>query len=133
MIAPLAKRLWRARSLGGGLDLAEAWAAAPRVRQTAVRSFWQGFTLQASNPKNIAYFVAILPRFVSPDGNLVLHFVVLGVVSVLLELPVLVFYGLASAFSARLMRERVIEWIEAVGGSIRLVLGGALASSQRGS
>ncbi len=133
MIAPLIKRLWRDRSLGGGLDLAEVQAAAPQVPQSAIRSFWQGFTLQASNPKNIAFFVAILPQFISPDGNVALQLMVLGVVSVLLELPVLVFYGLASALSARLMRDRVIEWIEAVGGGILVALGGALATSQRGS
>ncbi len=133
MIAPLIKRLWRDRSLGGGLDLAEVQAAAPQVPQTAIRSFWQGFTLQASNPKNIAFFVAILPQFISPDGNVALQLVVLGVVSVLLELPILVFYGLASALSARLMRDRVIEWIEAVGGGILVALSGALATSQRGS
>lgn len=133
MIAPLVKRLWRQRSFDGGLDLAEAQAAAPQARQTAVRSFWQGFTLQASNPKNIAFFVAILPQFVSPDGNVALQLVVLGVVSVLLELPILFFYSFASAISARLMRERVIEWIEAVGGGILVALGGALATTQRGS
>ena len=113
--------------------MAEAQAAAPQTRQTAVRSFWQGFTLQASNPKNIAFFVAILPQFVSPDGNVAIQLVVLGVVSVLLELPILVAYGAASALSARVMRERVIEWIEAIGGGILVALGGALATSQRGS
>ncbi|WP_164870869.1 LysE family translocator [Mesobaculum littorinae] len=133
MIAPLAKRLWRERSLDRGLNLSEARAAAPQVRQTAVRSFWQGFSLQASNPGNIAFFVAILPQFVSPEGSVVLQLVVLGFTSVLLELPVLVFYGLASALSARLMRERIIEWIEALGGGILVALAGSLARLQRGS
>ena len=133
MIAPLLKRFWQKRSTGSGLELAEASAAAPSVPQTAVRSFWQGFILQASNPKNIAFFVAILPQFIAPEGNVAFQLVVFGLVSVLLELPILVFYGLASALSARVMREKVIEWIEAVGGGILIALGGALASSQRGS
>jgi len=133
MIAPLVRRLWQKRSFGKGLDLSEAKAAAPKFPQTAVKSFWQGFTLQASNPKNILFFVAILPQFISPDGNLGTQFVMLGVVSVLLELPVLVFYGFASALSARLMKERVIEWIEAVGGGVLIALGGALAASQHRS
>lgn len=138
MIAPIAKRLWRERvrgerSLEGGLDLDEAREAAPRERQTAVRSFWQGFSLQASNPKNLAFFVAILPQFISPDGNVALQMMVLGVVSVLIELPILVAYGSASALSARVMRERLIEWIEGIGGGILVGLGGALATSQRGS
>tara|TARA_R110002124_G_scaffold270730_2_gene439395 strand:+ start:625 stop:1296 length:672 start_codon:yes stop_codon:yes gene_type:complete len=131
MIMPLAKRLWQRRSFGEGLDLSEAKAAAPTVPQTVVKSFWQGFALQASNPKNILFFVAILPQFISPDGDVVTQLVILGVVSVLLELPILVFYGFASALSARLMKERLIEWIEAVGGGILIALGGALASAQR--
>lgn len=130
MIMPLAKHLWQKRSFGEGLKLSDAKAATPKAHQTAVKSFWQGFTLQASNPKNILFFVAILPQFISPDGNVATQLVILGVVSVLLELPVLVFYGFASALSARLMKERIIEWIEAVGGGILIALGGALAASQ---
>ncbi len=135
MIAPLGMRWWRGRSPadGGGLDLEEATRAAPRAPQSAVRSFWQGFSLQASNPKNLAFFVAILPQFISPEANVAVQMVILGVVSVLLELPILVFYGLASALSARMMRERIIEWIEAAGGAILIGLGGALASSGRAS
>ena len=138
MIAPLARRLWRERVRGegspaGGLDLDDAREAAPRQRQTAARAFWLGFSLQASNPKNLAFFVAILPQFINPDGNVALQMVVLGIVSVLLELPILVAYGAASALSARVMRERLIEWIEGIGGGILVGLGGALATSQRGS
>jgi len=133
MIVPLVRHLWQKRSFGKGLDLSEAKAAAPKFPQTAVKSFWQGFTLQASNPKNILFFVAILPQFISPNGNLGTQLVMLGVVSVLLELPVLVFYGFASALSARLMKERVIEWIEAVGGGVLIALGGVLAASQHRS
>ncbi len=133
MIMPLLRHLWQKRSFVKGLDLSEAKAAAPKVPQSAVNSFWQGVTLQASNPKNILFFVAILPQFISPDGNVAAQLVILGVVSVLLELPVLIFYGFASVLSARLMKERVIEWIEAVGGGILIALGGALAASQHRS
>lgn len=136
MIAPLARRLWRERGAeaagGSGLDLNAARRSAPAAPQGALRSFWRGFSLQASNPKNLAFFVAILPQFVTPEANVALQMVVLGVVSVLLELPILVAYGAASAFSACLMRERLIEWIEGIGGGVLVGLGGALAASQRG-
>ncbi len=133
MIMPLVKTLWHKRTFGDGLDLLKARADAPKVQQSAVKSFWQGLNLQASNPKNILFFVAILPQFVSPEGNFATQLVILGIVSVLLELPVLAFYGFASALAARLMNERVIEWIEAVGGGILIALGGALAASQHRS
>ena len=132
MIAPLAKRLRGRRPSEKGLTLDNARQAAPKARQTALRSFWRGFSLQASNPKNLAFFVAILPQFIAPDGHIALQMVVLGALSILIELPILVVYGAASAYSARMMRKRIIEWIEAVGGAILIALGGALASSQRG-
>lgn len=131
MIAPLVKRMWQSRSIGAGLDLAEAKAAAPKSHQSRAQSFWKGFTVSASNPKNIAYFVAIIPQFISPEGNVAIQFVILGVMSVLIELPVMLFFGLASAASARLLKERAIEWIEAIGGGVLVALGGALATSSR--
>ena len=132
MVRPLVKRFWKKESVDEeGLDLEDARKAVPKRKQSALRSFWQGFSLQASNPKNLAFFVAILPQFITPEGNIAFQMLVLGVVSVLLELPILVFYGLASALSARIMKERLIEWIEAIGGGILIGLGGALASSQR--
>ena len=98
---------------------------------TGARAFWKGFALQASNPKNIAFFVAILPQFIDPTGNVPLQLVVLGVVSVLIELPVLLFYAAAFTLSARIMKDRVITWIEAIGGGILVVLGVALARTSR--
>lgn len=136
MIAPLAMRLWRERGRGGHHssrtpELSEARQSAPLQKPTPLRSFLMGFSLQASNPKNLAFFVAILPQFVNPDANIVSQMIVLGVVSVLLELPILAAYGAASALSAKLMRERVVELIEGIGGSILVGLGLALAGSQR--
>jgi threonine/homoserine/homoserine lactone efflux protein len=87
--------------------------------------------LQASNPKNIAFFVAILPQFIIPDENVGQQLVILGIISVVLELPILVFYGFASSKSAELMTARVIEWIEGVAGGILICIGGALALYKR--
>ncbi|MEL7213403.1 MAG: LysE family translocator [Pseudomonadota bacterium] len=98
---------------------------------TATRAFWKGFALQASNPKNIAFFVAILPQFIDPAGNVPLQLVILGVVSVLIELPILVFYAAAFTLSGRIMKDRVIAWIEAIGGGILVMLGVALARTSR--
>ncbi|UWR63037.1 LysE family translocator [Phaeobacter inhibens] len=98
---------------------------------TGARAFWKGFALQASNPKNIAFFVAILPQFIDPTGNVPLQLLVLGVVSVLIELPILMFYAAAFTLSARIMKDRVITWIEAIGGGILVMLGVALARTSR--
>ena len=96
-----------------------------------MQAFWQAFSLQAADPKNLAFFVAILPQFITPDAGVAVQMLVLGAVSIGIELPILVAYGAASAFSARLMGKRVIVWIEAVGGGVLVALAGALALSQR--
>lgn len=131
MIAPLARRLLRSNGESVALDLKTAERAAPRRMQGTARTFRQGVTVQASNPKNIAFFVAILPQFVTPGDDVALQLAVLGIVSVSLELPILIAYGAASAYLARLIHERIIEWIEAIGGGILIGLGGALARSPR--
>lgn len=97
----------------------------------AARAFWKGFVLQASNPKNIAFFVAILPQFIDPTGNVPGQLVLLGIVSVLIELPILMFYAAAFTLSARVMKDHVITWIEAIGGGILVMLGVALARTSR--
>ena len=114
-----------------GLDLEAARKATTTADVGFRRAFAKGFVLQASNPKNIAFFVAILPQFISPDGNVALQLTILGVASVLLELPILVAYGLVSAGSAKIMKKRVVEWIEGIGGAVLVSLGVALAALDR--
>ncbi len=132
MLAPIAKRLLSSKSDDtAALDLATAWQGAGNRQQSYKSAFVKGFVLQASNPKNIAFFVAILPQFISPDGNVALQLLILGIASVLLELPILIVYGLASAGTAKIMTKRIVECIEGVGGAVLIGLGAALASLER--
>ena len=48
-------------------------------------SFIQGFLTEISNPKAIVFFVALLPLFIKPAGNIHLQFTILGVTSVTME------------------------------------------------
>ena len=127
MIAPL---LHQGRG-GAGVDVAEARSRAAGAPRSASSLVWKGFALQAGNPKNIAFFVAILPQFIDPAGNVPLQLLLLGVVSVLLELPILALYAFAFSTMARLMSRRLILWFEAVAGGILVALGGTLAMSSR--
>ena len=59
MLRPLIRRLRHKVSSDRELDLQQASRIVPKTTQTKLRSFSQGFTLQASNPKNLAFFVAM--------------------------------------------------------------------------
>ncbi len=104
--------------------------AAPRG-QPLGSSFRSGVMLQASNPKTIAFFVAILPQFVSPAGHLGLQLTVLGIVSVAIELPVLILYSSLFARLSRRLTRVVVIWIEGCAGALLIMLGSLLALYQR--
>ena len=130
MILPL----WRAWRNGDAHDmpLAHAGQTLPRGNTAGPwRLYWRGISVQASNPKNLAFFVAILPQFINPHGPVALQMVVLGGVSALLELPILLIYALAFSALARTMTERVVLWLEAIAGGVLVMLAGALAWGKR--
>lgn len=132
MIVPLVRRLiCPAAENAGAVDVQGASRAVGDRAGDLYRSFRRGFVLQASNPKNIAFFVAILPQFVVPDENLAGQLIILGVASVLIELPILVLYAIASSRSAALMKERLVEWIEGIAGGILIGMGSALALTRQ--
>lgn len=126
MIAPLLRKTPKPDAAALNLDKARAAAAGGRVSD--LRAFWRGFALQASNPKNLAFFVAILPQFITPDEPVAIQMLILGVVSVALELPILIGYAAAFAFAASLINARMVQRIEALGGGVLIGLGATLAS-----
>lgn len=132
MIMPLIKRI-AAKKRGDEqvIDVDAASMNVKDIKQDFKRSFIKGFLLQGSNPKNIVFFVAILPQFITPEGNVASQLFILGVVSVLLELPILAFYGFASSKSAAIMKETVIEWIEGFAGGLLVSMGVLLAAYRR--
>ena len=70
-------------------------AAGPHESATR-RSWLNGFVLQAANPKALLFFVALLPQFIDPAGNIATQVLVLGSTSVAIELLVLLAYGAAA-------------------------------------
>jgi len=132
MLLPLVRRLLGYSAYDGKvIDVVDASNAVADAKKDFRRAFLRGVVLQASNPKNIAFFVAILPQFISPEGNVGFQLLVFGVVSVMIEIPILLAYGYASSKSAALMKARVIDWIEGIGGGVLIGLGVALAMVRR--
>lgn len=58
----------------------------PEARTTGPRgAFRQGILVEALNPKTAAFFLAFIPQFVDPSGNVATQFIALGCVSVVLN------------------------------------------------
>lgn len=90
--------------------------------------FLQGLTVQLSNPKAIVYFTALLPQFVTTDGSVPLQFLMLGIISILIEFPVLVIYGWGASTSRRIFKHHLrFAWFERIAGSLLIGAGLKLA------
>jgi len=78
----------------GRVDDHAADSAGPATGETG--SFLQGVLTQLANPKALVFFTALLPQFIDPSRPVAMQFVILGVISTLVELPVLLMYGYAA-------------------------------------
>jgi len=86
--------------------------------------FFNGFTLQMSNPKAILFFSALLPQFLNPHAAIVPQIVILGATSVVIEFSILLGYGIAgSSLTARYAR-----WTNRVAGGLLIGAGAGLAT-----
>jgi threonine/homoserine/homoserine lactone efflux protein len=99
---------------------------------SALRLLGQGFIVGATNPKNIVFFVAVLPQFVDyGDGSIPLQMATLGMVFFTVALASDTVWALtagsARAWFAR--NPKRLARISAGGGLIMIGLGGGLALS----
>lgn len=103
----------------------EPGAATLMVDRSAYR---QGLLTQLANPKAIAFFTALLPQFIDPKRAISMQFIVLGVVSITVELPVLLFYGYA-ADRGRERLSRHATMVQRLSGLCLVVAAAKLAAS----
>ena len=92
-------------------------------------SFRQALFVQLANPKAVVFFTALLPQFIDPKGPIALQFFVLGVISTVIEFPVLAIYGFA-ADKGRAMYARHTRWIERIAGGCLVAAGAKLAATR---
>lgn len=91
-----------------------------------------GLVLQLANAKNLIAFLVIFPPFIDPGGNVPLQFLILGVTSVVIEIPALVLFGaLGNGMHKRLRASHAIVWIERSAGAALMALGASLAFVRR--
>ena len=90
-------------------------------------SFLQGLVTQLSNPKAIVFFTALLPQFVDPTRPIAMQFIILGVISIVVELPVLLLYGYA-ADRGRARYGKHAPLFERLAGACLIAAGAKLAA-----
>jgi homoserine/homoserine lactone efflux protein len=101
------------------------------AKRNSPKLFFQGFVTQLVNPRALAFFTALLPQFISPGSRVVQQFVVLGIVSMSVEIPVLVTYGWLSARGGRLIPEKLSFLPDRIAGACLVGAGAGLASMRK--
>jgi threonine/homoserine/homoserine lactone efflux protein len=88
------------------------------------RIFVNGFVLQASNPKALVFFTALLPQFIDPHTRVATQVAILAVTSVVIEFFVLLAYGaLAGRLTALAKRPRFAMLANRIAGSMLISAG----------
>lgn len=117
--------------MGLRMILSKPKEQAPEMIARDDRSFRQALFVQLSNPKAVVFFTALLPQFIDPKGPIALQFFVLGVVSTVIEFPILAMYGFA-ADRGRAIYARHTRWIERIAGGCLVAAGAKLAATRTG-
>jgi len=100
---------------------------AQAIEDRGTGAFMQGLLTQLANPKAIVFFTALLPQFVDPSQPVAMQFVILGVISILVELPVLLLYGYA-ADRGRAIYGKHAPLVERLAGACLIAAGAKLAA-----
>lgn len=110
-------KLWRAPVSAG---------ATPPLRARA--AFRQAYVVTALNPKSIAFFVAFVPQFISPEASFLHQGVILvGTFVVLATANALLYALMAGQMSSLVRRPAVRRGFNRAGGGVLMGAGVALA------
>lgn len=108
------------------------WRAPVSVEATpplqARAAFRQAYVVTALNPKSIAFFVAFVPQFISPEASFLRQGMILVVTFVILGAANALFYAvLAGQMSSVVRRPTVRRGFNRAGGGVLMGAGVALA------
>jgi homoserine/homoserine lactone efflux protein len=115
------------RALFGKTEVLSVASAQKNTRPG--RMFLDGFILQASNPKAIVFFTALLPQFVDPGTPVAPQMLILAMTSVVIEFTVLLGYAAAAGRASEIAREpRYAAWTNRIAGGLLICAGAGLAT-----
>lgn len=119
----LAWQSWQASRLAAKPVVADE----PPVNPSYRSMFWKAFGLGASNPKDILFFAAFLPQFLSAEHALPQQLLVMIATWAVLDLTCKLFYGLGAQGAARQLRSGKGQvWFNRISAAL---FGGAGAAS----
>ena len=117
----------------------KTWREARIVEPTAIettgvgQAFREGILVEALNPKTAVFFLAFIPQFVDPTANVAQQFIVLGLISVVLNtaVDVVVTYWAARARAGLANRPSLIVKMRQASGAVMCGLGTTLLFARR--
>ncbi len=117
-----------------GKDSIMALPGSGAESRSGLRILRDGFFLQASSPKALLFFTAILPQFIDAHHNVVFQILVLGITSIVAEFVVLSVYGqLAGRALATARSPRFEKVTNRIAGSLLIGAGIGLAGLKSSS
>ncbi len=117
---------WRAPATAITADGNAAASATPR------QLVFNGFVVNATNPKGILFMLAVLPQFIDPAQPQLLQYLICGATLFFTDLVVMSGY---TAFAARVLKllrgERQVRWMNRFFGGVFVAAGVVLATFKR--
>jgi threonine/homoserine/homoserine lactone efflux protein len=111
-----------------------AFALPEAAAISARRTLGHAAAVTALNPKSIAFFIAFVPQFLSPEAPLLPQFAILIATFVAIAtLNALAYALLAGGLRNRLSRPGVIAWLTRAGGGTLIAMGVLTATLRRGN
>lgn len=118
---------------------AKTWRSARVVEPEGVlvtgarRAFREGIVVEALNPKTAAFFLAFIPQFMDPSGNVAGQFILLGLISVALNtlVDVVVALWAARVRAGLASRPDLVAGARRASGAVMLGMGASLLFARR--